>query len=115
MEPIEIDATGQSIGRLASAISKILQGKTMASYVPNVDMGGTVIVRNAAKMKITGKKLMQKNFYHYSGYPGGLTTTKLRDVMQKDAGDALGRAVWDMLPKNRMRKDRFKRFTVRND
>jgi large subunit ribosomal protein L13 len=112
---VEIDATGQSIGRLASAISTVLQGKNDPSYTAHNDMGGSVRVRNAAKMKLTGKKLEQKKFYHYSGYPGGLRTDALKDIMAKDASNALSRAVWDMLPKNRLRKDRFKRFTVLND
>lgn len=110
-----IDASGQSIGRLASEISKILQGKHKATYQPNVDMGDFVEVRNAAQVKITGNKLAGKTYYRYSGYPGGLKRTPLKEVFAKDPGEALRRAVRNMLPKNRLRDGRMKRLTVHND
>ena len=112
---ISIDATDQSIGRLASQISKILQGKTKVSYEPQNDHGDFVEVKNAAKLKITGSKMEQKEFYSYSGYPGGLKTKQLKHIMAKNPADALERAVYDMLPKNRQRTERFKRLKVTND
>lgn len=112
---IQLDATDQSVGRLASQISKILQGKTKATYEPQNDHGDFVEVRNAAKMKITGNKMEQKNFYSYSGYPGGLKTKQLKHIMATNPADALERAVYDMMPKNRLRVQRSKRLTVKND
>lgn len=110
-----IDASGQSIGRLASEIAKILQGKHKATYRPNIDMGDFVEVRHAAQVKVTGNKLSGKTYYRYSGYPGGLKRTVLKDVFAKDPGEALRRAVRNMLPKNRLRDGRMKRLTVHND
>jgi large subunit ribosomal protein L13 len=74
-----------------------------------------VEVRNAAKVKITGKKLEGKNFYAYSGYPGGMRKTQLKDVMEKNPAKAIEHAVYSMLPKNRQRKDRMRRLTIKND
>ena len=110
-----IDASGQSVGRLASEIAKILQGKHKATYQPNIDMGDFVEVRHAAQVRITGNKLTGKTYYHYSGYPGGLKRTALKEVFAKDPAEALRRAVRNMLPKNRLRADRMKRLTVHND
>ncbi len=111
----QIDATGKSIGRLATEIAKILQGKNKPTYVPHKDEGDFVEVRNAAKVKLTGQKIGQKVYYHYSGYPGGMKTTKLQEVMARNPGEALKRAVKNMLPKNRQQKERLKRLTVHND
>lgn len=114
-QTISLDATDQSIGRLASQISKILQGKHRASYETQNDNGDFVEVRNAAKLKITGNKMEQKNFYSYSGYPGGIKTKQLKNIMATNPADALERAVYDMLPKNRLRTERSKRLKVKND
>jgi len=111
----QIDATGKSVGRLASDIARLLQGKHKPTYVPNKDEGDFVEVRNAAKVKVTGRKLEQKVYYHYSGYPGGMKTKKLQSVMSRNPGEALKRAVKNMLPKNRLQKDRLKRLTIHND
>ncbi len=110
-----IDAAGKSIGRLASDIACFLQGKHRASYTPHIDAGDMVEVRNCAKMKITGKKLSQKTYYHFSGYPGGMKSIGLQAVMAKNPSDALRRAVRNMLPKNRQQKDRLKRLKLHND
>lgn len=110
----ELDATGQSIGRLASEIAVILQGKDKPQYAPHTDIGDKVEVRNAAKVKITGKKLENKIYYSYSGYPGGLKSKQLKTVMAKDPSEAVRRAVKNMLPKNRLQKERMKRLTIHN-
>lgn len=110
-----IDATGQSVGRLASQIAMLLQGKHRVDYVPHMDLGDIIEVRNAAKVKITGQKLEGKFFYQYSGYPGGMRKTQLKTVMAKNPAEAIEHAVYSMLPKNRLRKDRLKRLTVHND
>lgn len=110
----ELDATGQSIGRLASEIAVILQGKDKPQYAPHTDIGDKVEVRNAAKVKITGNKLENKVYYSYSGYPGGLKSKQLKTVMAKDPSEAVRRAVKNMLPKNRLQKERMKRLTIHN-
>jgi large subunit ribosomal protein L13 len=110
-----IDATGESVGRLATKIAMLLQGKHRADYVQHNDLGDIIEVRNAAKVKITGRKLEGKNYYRYTGYPGGLRTTQLKAVMATNPAKALENAVYSMLPKNRQRKDRMKRLTIKND
>lgn len=114
-EKVKLDAADQPVGRLASKIAMILQGKTKATYRPHEDMGDFVEVRNASKVKLTGKKISQKVYYHYSGYPGGMKTKKLQEVMAKNPAEALIRAVRNMLPKNRLQKPRLKRLKVHND
>lgn len=111
----KIDADGLSIGRLASLISMALQGKNRVDFVPNVDKGDIVEVRNAAKVKITGRKLEGKFYHRYSGYPGGIRTIQLKEIMATNPAKALEHAVYSMLPKNRQRKDRMKRLTIKND
>lgn len=105
-----IDAAGKPLGRLAADVAMILQGKRRADYERHLDMGDVVHVFNMSSVKLTGNKLAQKEYYHYSGYPGGLKTTKLKDVMVKDPGDALKRAVYGMLPKNKLRPLAMKRL-----
>lgn len=105
-----IDATDQVLGRLATQIATLLMGKRKESYRPNVDVGDIVIVNNTKKIKITGKKLEQKLYYHHSGYPGGLKTKKMGDVFIKDSNQVLHKAVYNMLPKNKLRKPRIRRL-----
>lgn len=112
---VKIDAQGQSIGRVASQAVKFLQGKHKAAYEAHNDHGDFVEVSHASKVKITGKKLENKVYYHYSGYPGGMRATQLKEVFAKNPGEAIRRAVWSMLPKNRQRKERIKRLQVNND
>lgn len=110
----QIDATNQVLGRLASAIATLLRGKHRATFTPHLDQGDFVVVRNARNLKITGNKLEQKIYYHHSGYPGGLKRTQLKDVIAKNPGDVLRRAVWNMLPKNKLRSRMIKRLTIIN-
>lgn len=105
---IKIDATNQSLGRLASKVASILRGKTSPSFQPHILSSEKVLVENVQKVKLTGKKMEQKKYYHYSGYPGGLKERKVKDVFQKNPGEVLRRAVWGMLPKNRLRKEMIK-------
>lgn len=114
-ELVKIDAAGRSIGRVASEAAMILQGKTKPQYEPHLDLGDTVEIRNAAKVKIIGNKLENKKYFRYSGYPGGMKETQLKEVMAKDPADAIRRAVNNMLPKNRLRNGRMKRLKVHND
>jgi large subunit ribosomal protein L13 len=97
-----VDAEGRTLGRLASEIAKILRGKHKPTYVPHMDCGDYVIVVNAEKVRVTGRKLDQKFYYRHSGYPGGLKGISLRDQLQKHPTRVLEAAVRGMLPKNRL-------------
>lgn len=105
-----IDASGQALGRLASRIALILQGKNKPDYLPYKDSNIEVVIKNIAKMKITGRKLGNKKYFHYSGYPGGLKTTKLEELFKKDPAKVLWKAVYNMLPKNKLRNKRMRRL-----
>jgi large subunit ribosomal protein L13 len=94
-----IDATGHTLGRLSSEIAKILRGKNKPTYTPFIDTGDNVIVVNADKIKVTGKKLDQKIYYNHSDYVGGMRETTLRELMAKKPTDAISLAVKGMLPK----------------
>jgi large subunit ribosomal protein L13 len=108
----ELDAAGQTPGRLASRIALLLIGKTKADYAPNVDSGDFVRVVNAAKMKLTGKKMDAKIYYKHTMHPRGLKATPLKAVWAKDPSDVLRRAVSRMLPKNSHRTPRLKRLSI---
>lgn len=105
-----IDATGRPLGRLASEIAVILIGKHKTDFVPYKDSGDVVLVKNIEKIKFTGKKLEQKKYYHYTGYPGGLKVKKLKELFEKTPKVVLIKAVNRMLPKNKLRKFRIKRL-----
>lgn len=107
-EVYHIDAQDEVVGRLATRISVILQGKQKANYQPYIQSSDEVIIKNVDKMKITGKKREQKMFYHHSGYMGGLKTISLGKLMEKDPKQVLKLAVWNMLPKNRLRAQLIK-------
>lgn len=94
-----IDATGHTLGRLSSEIAKILRGKNKPTYTPFIDTGDYVIVVNADKIKVTGKKLDQKIYYNHSDYVGGMRETTLRELMAKKPTDAISIAIKGMLPK----------------
>lgn len=108
----EIDATDQVLGRLATKIALILRGKNKATYQPHIDAGDFVSISNAKHIKITGNKVAQKKYHHYSGYPGGLKTKKLSEFIEKNPGEVLRRAVYQMLPATKLRKDIIKRLTI---
>jgi len=110
-ETHKLDATDQSPGRLASEISIKLQGKAKPDYQPHIDGGDFIIVSNTKKMKITGNKMEGKLYYRHSGYPGGLKTTQLKKLFSEKPNEVLRKAVYNMLPKNRLRNERMKRLT----
>lgn len=110
-----IDAAGKAIGRVASSAAIALQGKNRPAFVPHEDNGDIVEIRNIAKLKITGKKLEQKAHYRYSGYPGGMKKTLLKETIEKNPKRAIELAVSRMLPKNRLRSVRMKRLIIHND
>lgn len=107
-----VDAQGKTLGRLASEIAKILLGKHKPVYVPHLDCGDYVIVVNAEKVRVTGKKLDQKFYYRHSRYPGGLKSINLRGQLQKHPTRVLEAAVRGMLPKNRLGRAMIKKLKV---
>lgn len=113
-QTFRIDATDKVLGRLASEVAVLLRGKNKATFQPHLDSGNEVIISNAAKIKITGRKLGQKKYYHYSGYPGGLKERKLADLFKKNPAMVLKKAIWNMLPKNKLRAKMIKRLKITN-
>jgi large subunit ribosomal protein L13 len=107
-----VDATDQTLGRLASRIAMVLRGKNKATFTPHVDTGDFVVVVNASKVALTGRKLDQKKYQHYSGYPGGLKTATARDVRVDDPERMFREAVKGMLPKNRLARQLIKKLRV---
>ena len=99
---VVIDAEGLILGRLASEISQYLRGKNEVNFTPSVDLGNFVVVYNVEKIKVTGKKLNDKNYYRHSGFPGGLKVTSLQKVLDEFPERVLLSAVKGMLPKNRL-------------
>lgn len=96
-----LDAENQNLGRVATTIARVLLGKDKPQFTPGVDLGDFVIVINAGKIEVTGKKLDQKIYYRHSGYPGGLKKITLREQMARFPDRVIISAVWGMLPKNR--------------
>jgi large subunit ribosomal protein L13 len=107
-----VDAEGLTLGRLAAKIAPILKGKHKPIYTPHLDCGDFVIVVNAEKVRVTGRKLDQKVYYQYSGYPGGIKSTNLRDQLAKHPERVLEAAVRGMLPKNRLGRRMIKKLKV---
>ncbi len=105
-----IDAAGRVLGRLATEIAILLRGKHKPDFVPNLDMGDFVVVKNASEMKITGKKIEQKKYFRHSGYLGGVTETPLKKIFKTNPAEVLRRAVFGMLPKNKLRAEQIKRL-----
>ena len=107
-----IDATDVVLGRLAVQTANLLRGKHKATFAPHVDGGDFVIIVNAEKVALSGNKRVTKMAYRHSGYPGGLTATSFGDLLQKDARKAVEKAVWGMLPKNRLGRQMLKKLKV---
>lgn len=101
-EWVVIDATGQTLGRMASKVAKILRGKYKPSYTPHVDCGDNVIIINADKIVLTGNKWNDRVYYSYTGYPGGQRETTPARLMEKGADRLVSKVVKGMLPKNRL-------------
>jgi large subunit ribosomal protein L13 len=107
-----VDAAGKTLGRLASELAMRLRGKHKAAYTPNVDTGDYIIVLNAGKVRVTGRKLTDKLYHHHTGYMGGLKTTSLEKLLQKHPERAIEFAVKGMLPKNPLGRKMFKKLHV---
>lgn len=107
-----IDAEGQTLGRLASRIAPILKGKHKPIYTPHLDCGDFVVVVNAEKVRVTGRKLDQKFYHRHSGYPGGLTSINLRDQLGRYPERVIQSAIRGMLPKNKLGRRMIKKLKV---
>ena len=107
-----VDAEGKVLGRLASQVAQILRGKTKPIYTPHVDTGDFVVVINAEKVRLTGKKMEQKTYYRHSGYPGGLRSTTAKKLLTTKPERILKSAVKGMLPKNPLGRKMFKKLKV---
>lgn len=107
-----VDAEGKTLGRLASEIAKVLRGKNKAIFTPHMDTGDYVIVVNAEKIKVTGKKLEQKIYYRHSDYVGGLKETTLKEMLNKHPERVIEFAVKGMLPKGTLGREMYKKLFV---
>ena len=107
-----VDATGQTLGRLASQVASVLRGKNKPQFTPFMDMGDFVIIINADKVKLTGKKLEQKVYSTHTGQPGGLKETKYKLMMQTKPELVVKKAIKGMLPKNSLGRDMIKKLKV---
>lgn len=111
-ETHKIDATGKIAGRLASEIAVLLQGKNKVSYQSNTDCGDIVELSNVKDIKFSGNKLETKVYYRHTGYPGGIRTTKLKDLMENNPAEAFRKTIYNMLPKNKLRPNMLKRLKI---
>ena len=108
----EIDAEGKILGKLAAEIAVKLMGKHKVSYTPHVDGGDFVVVTNAEKIAVTGNKLLAKKYYRHSGYPGGLKTRSLEEMLAKQPTEVIRKAVERMLPKNKLGSQMIGRLKI---
>ena len=106
------DAEDKTLGRFATAVTKVLRGKHKPSFTPNLDMGDFVIIINAEKIKVTGSKEVQKKYFKHSGYIGSASLTKLDHVRRTRPEKILEKAIWGMLPKNRLGRSIFKHLKI---
>jgi large subunit ribosomal protein L13 len=107
-----VDAEGKTLGRLAAGIARVLKGKHKPYYTPHLDCGDYVVVVNAGKVRVTGKKLDEKFYVSHSGYPGGLKKVILRTQLEKHPERVVKAAVWGMLPHGRLGRKMFKKLKV---
>lgn len=108
----EIDATNQKLGRLATRIAHILQGKHRVDYEPRLEGTDQIVIKNSSKVAVTGKKIEQKIYYYHTGYMGHLREKNLKDMLTKHPTRVLEWAVYNMLPKNKLRAKRMKRLKI---
>jgi large subunit ribosomal protein L13 len=107
-----VDASGQTLGRLATQLADILRGKRKPQYTPHVDVGDFVVVVNAEKIAVTGNKRAAKRYYRHSGYPGGLRSRTLDDMLQRRPEEVIRKAVKGMLPRNRLARKQLTKLKV---
>ena len=111
---VVIDATDKPLGRVASTAASIIRGKTKPIYTPHVDTGDNVIIINAAKVKLTGKKWDDKIYYHHTGWPGGIKSVTAKQMLEKQPSDLLKKAIQGMLPKTRLGRTLHNNFRIYN-
>jgi large subunit ribosomal protein L13 len=107
-----VDAEGQTLGRLATEIARILRGKNKPQYTPHVDTGDFVVVVNADRVVVTGRKAEQKVYRRHSGYPGGMKETSYEQMMARKPTEVLRKAVYGMMPKTRLARQQFKKLKI---
>jgi large subunit ribosomal protein L13 len=107
-----VDADGKTLGRLATHVARLLRGKHKPEFTPNADLGDFVVVVNASKVKVTGKRQELKEYFHYTGYPGGATFEKFQEILQKHPERVIEHAVRGMLPHTRLGRSIFKKLKV---
>jgi len=107
-----VDANGQILGRLASEVASILRGKNKPIFTPHMDVGDYVIIINAGKIRVTGKKAKTKKYYRHTGYPGGLRSDSYSDLIKSNPARILEKAIWGMLPHNKLGKKIYKKLKI---
>ena len=112
---ILLDASGKTLGRFSAQIAKILTGKNKPEYTPNADLGDFVVVVNAKEIHVTGQKKDQKRYYRHSGYPGGIKSKLLGEVLDNSASEVIINAVKGMLPKNKLGRKMISKLKVYDD
>jgi large subunit ribosomal protein L13 len=109
------DCNDHVLGRLSAKAAFILQGKNSPDYSPNEETANWVVAINSAKIQVTGNKAEQKMYHHFSGYPGGITSRKLKDLLKDDPNSVIRKSVYGMLPKNKLRDKMMKRLLISKD
>ena len=107
-----MDAEGKHLGRLAAEIARILRGKNKVRYTPHVDVGDFVVVVNAERVVVTGKKAEQRVYRRHSGYPGGMKETSYEQMLARKPTEILRKAVYGMMPKTRLARQQFKKLKI---
>jgi large subunit ribosomal protein L13 len=107
-----VDATGQTLGRLATQVAVYLMGKHKVRFARHIDAGDNVVIINAEKIMVTGNKLEDKRYFRHSGYPGGIKETSLATLLDRHPTQAIEKAITGMLPKNRLQDDRLRRLKI---
>lgn len=107
-----IDAGNRILGRLATEVAVLLRGKNKPNFTPHIDSENEVVVFNTNKIKVTGRKLKKKIYYHHSGYPGGIKARPLEKMLERDSREVIKKAVYGMLPRNKLRDRMIKRLKL---
>ena len=107
-----VDAEGQTLGRLASELARILRGKNKPQYTPHIDVGDFVVVVNADRINVSGRKAEQKVYRRHTGYPGGLRETSYEQMLDRKPTEVLRKAVYGMMPKTRLARQQFKKLKI---
>jgi large subunit ribosomal protein L13 len=107
-----VNADGRTLGRMATEIADLIRGKRKPQFTSHLDTGDFVIVINAEKIKVTGRKLEQKKYYHHSLYPGGIKEITLKDLLAKKPEEVIKKAVWGMVPKGKLGRALYKKLKV---